>query len=213
MPYGPYSPTGKAEFIPREDVIASIFSMVISAWPKVCRHSGITETSEEREITYQLYLEMKKEKSRNKLGILIIEEGSERHGGKLRKRPGFIDFKFFDKLEECSFFGLECKKVKGAGTSLAGAYVTKGVMRITSGKYCADHDYGGMAAFVMDGKITGAVENLKNAMDKRQEETSQQTAWQKTDDFGNISNLFITTHKQEPHGTSIILLHLLLALN
>ena len=64
------------------------------------------------------------------------------------------------------YFGIECKRLNvvsanGKRSSLAREYVEKGMMRFIEGKYAKGLDKGGMLGYVMDGKVTDAV----NAVD------------------------------------------------
>ena len=59
----------------------------------------------------------------------------------------------------------ECKRLHHDGKTLYGEYRSQGVMRFVTVQYAKSQSYGGMLAFVMDGKITKAINGVKKHLD------------------------------------------------
>lgn len=72
---------------------------------------------------------------------------------------------------------VEAKRLRGSGISLAGGYVTQGVMRFVEGSYGRGHDYGIMIGYVVTPAAETAVNSVKMAMDARREETRERAAF------------------------------------
>jgi hypothetical protein len=78
---------------------------------------------------------------------------------------GRLDIAFSPPVNrEDIYFCLECKRLNvisgGPTRSYAAEYVTFGMMRFVRGQYAQAVRHGGMAAYVLDGNITTAIQNV-----------------------------------------------------
>lgn len=84
---------------------------------------------------------------------------------------GRIDLRLIHGYRDDVYFAIECKRLNvisnGGRSSLAGAYVEKGMMRFITGQYARGLDKGGMLGYVMDGNVLNAIDSVKGAIDSR----------------------------------------------
>ena len=80
---------------------------------------------------------------------------------------GEPDFLFtwgpYPSRDDPSLF-VEAKRLRGAGPSLAGNYVDKGVMRFVEGSYGRGHDFGIMMGYVVVAPKSSAIGRVSVAM-------------------------------------------------
>jgi hypothetical protein len=87
---------------------------------------------------------------------------------------GRIDLMFSRGYDENVYFSLECKRLRvnqlSGFRSLAGEYVSEGMLRYFNGQYATGLDKGGMLGYVMDGDIEGAIADVGRAIENRRAE-------------------------------------------
>jgi hypothetical protein len=84
----------------------------------------------------------------------------------LAKETGRKDIVFFPSLQEEIYLCLEAKRlnavISGVRRSLADEYVKEGMQRFVDGKYARFVRHGAMLAYVLDGNINRAMQNVEN---------------------------------------------------
>lgn len=126
-----------------------------------------------------------------------------------------VDFAFYANSYPSSpdwYFAVEAKKVRGAGTSLAGTYVDDGVKRFVDGPYAVAHDYGVMLGYVIALPVTNAVERVKSAMHSRADATRETSGMDVATGFCSNPDTYISAHRQQSSGYVINLVHLFVEL-
>ena len=103
---------------------------------------------------------------------------------------------------------VEAKKLRGAGPSLAGDYVDKGVMRFVEGSYGRGHDYGIMLGYVLVAPISSAISRVCAAMDGRKDITQQRSEFAPNKSLCNYSDTHHSTHLQKETVQHITLVHI-----
>jgi len=95
--------------------------------------------------------------------VLLNEDGTGQRGR--------MDIRFIHGYRRRVYFSIECKRLRvtrPAGFhSLAREYVTEGMSRYFTGQYAADLDKAGMLGYVMDGNVSKAIYNVRQAIEKR----------------------------------------------
>ncbi len=134
-----------------------IIEAVISAWRKFPKPR---RDEHEVPITRRFRLMLIQERNLRQLPVRIDRESVEddlETGGEL----GRIDLRFLFEILEHVYFALECKRLNvvrdGKRASLAGKYVSEGMMRFVEGKYGRRSKQGGMLGYVMAGDRAFAI--------------------------------------------------------
>lgn len=128
---------------------------------------------------------------------------------------GRIDIKIFYNWIDTEYFGIECKRVSSTNPDrdLATKYVKNGVLRFVNGIYGAGHDWGAMLGFVIDQKIDDNITLVKERINKYKQDVCLEKDWTVEKNFGSISNLYRTSHRQQSHNSLINILHLFLEIS
>ncbi len=83
---------------------------------------------------------------------------------------GRIDLRFSHGFDESVYFSLECKRLRVRSgkrlQTLANKYVTQGMLRYFTGQYAEGLNKGGMLAYVMDGEVDTAIQNVAKSIEK-----------------------------------------------
>ena len=89
----------------------------------------------------------------------------------IEKEAGRKDIVFFPSHREEIYICIEAKRlnamISGARRSLADEYVKEGMQRFVDGKYSRSVRHGAMLAYVLDGDIGRAMQNIENNIQKR----------------------------------------------
>ena len=201
---------GQPTFISGRDIVATILTLVAASWHRMRKRSDVGSQSTEPRIAGALYLEMRREKKVRGLNIpLLIEESPTRSDPDLLIGDGRIDLKMHYSFDEDDFFGLEYKRVSSTDNDLLEEYVTEGVMRYVTAKYCPDHDIVAMIGFVIDGLHIETATKLDGKLDKHRLRTSLCEDWQSEGSYP-VERLYRTKHIQHGREKEMTILHLLL---
>ena len=103
---------------------------------------------------------------------------------------------------------VEAKRLRGAGPSLAGDYVGKGVMRFVEGSYGRGHDYGVMMGYVMVAPFASAISRVRAAMNLRKGETQHRSAFSPNNSLCAYPDTHHSTHLQQQSSQQITLVHM-----
>ena len=103
---------------------------------------------------------------------------------------------------------VEAKRLRGAGSSLAGDYVDEGVLRFVDGSYGRGHDYGIMVGYVVVAPVSGAVSSVKTAMDHRKSQTRQLSGFAPDNSFCAYPATNHSSHWQQVASQTITLVHI-----
>ena len=198
-----------------EDLIATILDLLQAGWRVVVTSGELNAASLEPDIAGRLGREMLAEKKRRRIRNLRFEEEvGTRFSLNAPKVEGRIDIKVIYSFDEEEYFGIECKRVSSCkADGLAKKYVEKGVTRFVTGKYSPGHNWAAMVGFVIDGKVSAAVDLVVESMTLRQKEIRLKENWVVEERFGLIEHLYSTRHEQARHNGRITILHLFLNLN
>lgn len=155
----------------RQNLIPSVLSYVIATWEQMPT-PGPSDL--EDAVSVKLYSALVKSKDRNAHAFLIRYQDVEVDTD-LAKETGRKDIVFFPSLQEQEIYlCLEAKRlnavVSGVRRSLADEYVTEGMQRFVDGKYARFVRHGAMLAYVLDGNINRAMQNVENNIRNRRAE-------------------------------------------
>ncbi len=148
-----------------DGLVPEIIDLVLDAWYAFPQPRPRPDDLE-NPITIRFCTHLRSHRTARNLPVNIDTECSEidaRQG----RLAGRIDIRLTRHGDyEDIYFAIECKRLNvvsanGKRSSLAREYVDKGMMRFIEGKYAKGLDKGGMLGYVMDGKVTDAV----NAVD------------------------------------------------
>lgn len=151
----------------QQNLIPSILSCVIATWEQMPKPgpSDLEDT-----ISLKLYSALINTKDRNAHAFLIRYQDVEVDTD-LAKETGRKDIVFFPSHQEEIYLCLEAKRlnavVSGLRRSLADEYVKEGMQRFVDGKYARFVRHGAMLAYVLDGDIHRAMQNVENNIRKR----------------------------------------------
>lgn len=126
-------------------------------------------------------------------------------------RTSEVDFSFhFDVIprNNRTYLGVEAKKLRGTGSSLAASYVTKGVCRFVNGRYSLGHDHAVMLGYVVVGPMDQAVGRVESRMDALSSRTEQQDRFADASSSWGRQNVYSSRHVQVGATHSFTLLHL-----
>lgn len=155
-----------------EDLVPPIINLVLAAWDSFEPKPDPTEL--EVPITRRFRVRLRQQRDLRRLPVRILREvveDSPDGEGEL----GRIDLQFCHGFQESSYFAFECKRCsvilppKRAGArsqrrSLGSLYVSQGMMRFVSGQYSSQVSCGGMLAYVMDGDVSWAVQQISRSI-------------------------------------------------
>lgn len=103
---------------------------------------------------------------------------------------------------------IEAKRLRGAGSSLAGDYVDEGVVRFVNGSYGRGHDYGVMVGYVVVAPVSSAVSRVKTAMDQRKSQTHQLSGFAPDSSLCAYPATHHSCHWQQVATQAITLVHI-----
>lgn len=200
------------------DLIATILDITIVGWSKVVANKEVNTNDLENKIAGCLRRAMKREKDNRpglKHQIRIETEVGTLKSPESIEPEGRIDIKIIYSFDEAEYFGMECKRISSSkpDRDLSTKYVKNGILRFVEEVYSPGHDWGAMLGFVIDKKMNDNIQLVQERINKYQKEVCLQKNWMIEQNFGSISNLYRTCHKQKLHSSLINLLHLFLKVN
>lgn len=214
IPYSDSGSVGDASAVFLEDLIATVLSVAVAAWPDALASGEISMGSSEPDIAGSLGKAMIAQKKR-RTGLdkqfRIEEEVGTRSSPAVVRTDGRIDIKIIYSFDEDEYFGMECKKLKGGGKDLAEKYVTDGMMRFVSGKYGRGHPWGAMLGFVLDGDVDGSWKLICTHLKTLRRDTRMKGRWVVHRAWASLPRLYRTHHYQIGQITPMALLHLFLS--
>lgn len=200
------------------DLIATVLDITIIGWSKVIANQEVNIKDLEPKIAGCLRRAMKKEKDRRpglKHQIRIETEVGTLSSPESIEPEGRIDIKIIYSFDEAEYFGMECKRISSTkpDRDLATKYVNNGVLRFVEEIYSPGHDWGAMLGFVIDKKINDNITLVKERITKYKQKVCLEKNWTVEQNFGSVSNLYRTCHRQKSHNSLINILHLFLEVN
>jgi hypothetical protein len=155
----------------QQRLVPAILAHVIATWAKMPK-PGASDL--EDAISVKLYSALIRAKDRNAHAFLIRYQDVEVDTD-LERETGRKDIVFFPSLlDEEIYLCLEAKRlnavISGVRRSLADEYVKEGMQRFVDGKYSRFVRHGGMLAYVLDGDINRAIQNVESNILRRIEE-------------------------------------------
>lgn len=108
------------------------------------------------------------------------------------------------------YLGVEAKKLKGRGDSLAGDYVDEGVMRFVQGHYSRGHDYSVMLGYVVVPTVDVAISRVQSAMAARSLATQQVTSMTPNPEICPNDMTYTSIHRQIETAQCLNVIHLFL---
>ena len=152
----------------QQNLIPSVLSHVIAIWEQMPK-PGLSDL--EDAISDKLYSALVNAKRRSDFPFLIRREDLE-FDTDLAKETGRKDIVFFPSLQEQEIYlCLEAKRlnavISGVRRSLADEYVKEGMQRFVDGKYARFVRHGAMLAYVLDGNIDRAIQNIEKNIRNR----------------------------------------------
>jgi len=155
-------------------LVPRVMQLVLDSWAEFK-----TSQTEETQITLEFFVLLNQNQEFSRLPFLIDPEiilptgiGTE--------QIGRLDLRFTHGQLRKVYFSIECKRLRvtfpsGKFESLAGEYVAEGMCRYFNGQYARGLDKGGMLAYVMDGDIANAIENIRTAVESRRTHLNMDT--------------------------------------
>jgi hypothetical protein len=152
----------------KQNLVPAVLAYITTTWEQMPkpRLSDLEDA-----ISDKLYSALVKAKRRNDFPFLIRREDLE-FDTDLAKETGRKDIVFFPSLkEEDIYLCLEAKRlnavISGIRRSLADEYVKEGMQRFVDGKYAHYVRHGAMLAYVLDGNVDRAIQNVENNIRNR----------------------------------------------
>lgn len=146
----------------QQNMIPAVLAHVIAAWEKMPK-PGPSDL--EDAISVRLYKALITAKDRNAPAYLIRYQDVEIDTD-LAKETGRKDIVFFPSFQEEIYLCLEAKRlnavISDVRRSLADEYVKEGMQRFVDGKYARFVRHGAMLAYVLDGDVDRAIQNVEN---------------------------------------------------
>jgi len=190
----------------------SALQILIAGWERLRGKNLLTPELAEDDITAYLSNEMK---SAQRDGVSDIINWDPQVGTQTNQNNPLevlkIDIKFrWDQYpnDNDRYLAAEAKKLRGKGTSLAGAYVEEGVMRFLTARYGRGHDYGIMIGYIIVPPVNTAVAKVGKAMTKRKTKTREQSCLTYDGLLCSNPNTYTSSHIQEGTNCCINLVHL-----
>ncbi len=155
----------------QQKLVPAVLAYVVASWEQMPK-PGPSDL--EDSISDKLYSALVNAKRRNDFPFLIRREDLE-FDTDLAKETGRKDIVFFPSLQEQEIYlCLEAKRlnaiISGVRRSLADEYVKEGMQRFVDGKYARFVRHGAMLAYVLDGDIDRAVQNVEKNIRNRLKE-------------------------------------------
>jgi len=151
----------------QQNLVPAVLVQIISVWEQMPK-PGLSDL--EDVISDKLYSALVKAKGRSDFPFLIRREDLE-FDTDLAKETGRKDIAFYPSHEEDIYLCLEAKRlnavISGVRRSLADEYVKEGMQRFVDRKYARLVRHGAMLAYVLDGDIDRAVQNIENNIRNR----------------------------------------------
>jgi hypothetical protein len=191
----------------RRDIIPITLELIYRAWPNVCKSTVVDCRSHEPQIAGALYNELWKLKTGVEPPHIECEAAS-RSDSELLIPDGRIDFKLLYGFQQDDYLSLECKRVSSTDSTLATNYVREGVVRFTSGKYAAGHDWAAMLAFVIDSNLSGSATLINLRLQALATETHLVGTIVDEASFGRYESLYRSDHKLPRANRLLNVLHL-----
>lgn len=198
------------------DIIATVLDITIVGWSKVIANKEVNTKDLEPKIAGCLRRAMKQEKDSRpglKNQIRIETEVGTLKFPESIEPEGRIDIKIIYSLVDEEYFGMECKRISSTGKEdrkLATKYVKNGVLRFVEGIYSSGHDWGAILGFIIDRKIDDNIKLVQERIGKYKQDICLENEWSVENNFGSISNLYRTSHRQKYYNSLINILHLFL---
>lgn len=150
-----------------EDGINQLLEIVCAAYSGLQAKKVIRPDMSEDKITEELYTEIMEVWVTSNIidSIVPIHQKGDWLSGKNGKKPPTIDIVFRDSFERDAFFAFECKLLKEGESRLFWEYVKEGLDRYLQGKYCANGSAGSLIGYVMSGRLTSVVDEVKKRVD------------------------------------------------
>lgn len=150
-----------------EDGINQLLEIVCAAYNGLLAKQVIRLGMSEDKITEELYAEIMAVWATSSIvdSIRPIHQKGDWLSAKDGKKPPTIDIVFRDSFERDAFFAFECKLLKEEESRLFWEYVKEGLDRYLQGKYCASGSAGSLIGYVMSGKLTNVVEEVRKRVD------------------------------------------------
>lgn len=159
----------------QQSLTPAILAHVMTTWAKMPK-PGPSDL--EDKISVKLYSALVKAKDRNAHAFLIRYQDVEVDTD-LGREVGRKDIVFFPSHDEEIYLCLEAKRlnavVSGKRRSLADEYVKEGMQRFVDGKYSRFVRHGAMLAYVLDGDIKRAIQNVGSNIQKQLKELRMDT--------------------------------------
>lgn len=147
-------------------LVPKVIQLVLDSWK-----TFKTKQTGEVKITQEFCSVLSRNQRLSKLPFIIDLEITLINENGL-EQIGRLDLRVIHGLDTSVYFSFECKRLRvtfptSGFDSLAREYVVDGMYRYFNGQYAQGLDKGGMLAYVMDGEINKAVEDVKVAIEKR----------------------------------------------
>ena len=152
-----------------ESLVPDILELIVSAWKEM---SPLTPDALEDPTTEDLYRLLQLHRDASCLPFQIHIQMAELDPA-AGEDQGRMDIAFLPLIpREDIYFCLECKRLNAKSSSgktrtLTSEYITHGMLRFVSGQYAKRVRHGGMIAYVLDGDVDCAIENVQNLIKKR----------------------------------------------
>lgn len=166
------------DFFP-DDLIPEILEMVVDVWASF---SKPTLNEHEVPITKRFRASLEQYKDSRHLPFRIDREVPV-DNLETAKELGRIDLRLTHGYRSDVYFALECKRLNvidknGKTSSLAGKYVTEGMMRFVgeTPQYAKTLAQGGMIGYVMDGNVRNAIRSVNRQIRNHYINLSMQSA-------------------------------------
>jgi len=195
-----------------DGLVPAIIDLVLECWNTFHKPSA---DELEVPITRRFCAHLRGQKDRSRLPFNIVHESEELEVGS-GELLGCIDLRLVHGFRDDVYFAIECKRLNvvsnGKRSSLAGAYVEKGMMRFIMGQYASGLDKGGMLGYVMDGKVPEAIAFVKDAIDSRSTALAMPsgTSLSACDIRADLDHVRQTSHL--PSGKVFLIYHLFVGL-
>jgi hypothetical protein len=167
-----------ADFFP-DDLIPEILEMVVDVWSSF---SKPTINEHEVPITKRFRASLEQYKDSRYLPFRIDREVPVDNLD-TAEELGRIDLRLTHGYRSDVYFALECKRLNitdnnGRNSSLAGKYVTEGMMRFVgeTPQYARTLAQGGMIGYVMDGNVNNAIRSVNRQIKTRYVNLSMKSA-------------------------------------
>lgn len=194
----------------RGQFVSTVLKLISDGIAKLRANKTVNPGMDENSISARLYLAMEEIHRGSDSDILNF---ALRPIHPLPRQPNQAvepDFTFhYDVMPRGNrkFLAVEAKRLRGAGSTMAGPYVFCGVRRFVQGRYSLRHDHAVMLGYVVAAPLANAIQQVKYQMDSRSIETAQQIAFVNVSATWNLANTYSSKHMQIPTCETFTLLH------